>query len=381
MNATHISLKSLNLRGFLLAGCVLVATLLATSNVAQAVPLYADGSQINLVTGRSNTFTSSGNANGVITGPIRLAYPDLRFDAAGTINTAYWQVNFPTPYEVSEVYVITHEAPYRMMSMNVQTTTDGVNWVTQASPTADANAVLTTSFTPVSGVIGVRLLSTDSENAAYPAIFKQIRVTGPNDNLPLYLNGKTEFSVSNALWADASVQSAVGWGPYSGGPSQIVPIDDATTMPYHYNKTIYSTSAAIPAPIDILLNQNYMIDSVAITSGGETNPGGRTATHVNVSYSSDEIGGLFTEIVSNYVLIGSPSNDNHYVIDLGGLFDARRVRFEFSHPNSSHPETFISELYVFATEVPPPAPEPSSITLFALGLGALALKRRKSTRN
>lgn len=378
MTANTTSKKSLGLAGTLMvrcAGLVLTIALLLSTNSAKAATIYSDGNDINLVTGRHNTFTSSGNAGGQLTGPIRLSYPDIRFDAANSVNGAYWQVNFPTAYEVSHVAVETHPAPYRMTGMNVQTTTDGINWITQATPTVSGpDPYLDATFAPVSGVVGVRLVSTGSENAGYPAIFRQIRVDGPNAATPLFLNSHSEFSVASAIWNDGSVQSAPGWNPYSGGGSTIAPIDDATVGTFTYNKTIYSTSAADPAPIDLLLNQNFDIDAVAITTGSEVGSTGRTATHVDISYDSDA-SGLFTPILTNYALLGSP--DGHYVVNLGGIFDARRVRFDFSHPGSTAGDTFISELQVFAFDVPPPAPEPSSVLLLGGGLALMAMKRRR----
>ena len=387
MTATITSLKFQGLQGSVVRHCAAVFSmiaLLALTTSAQAATIYADGDSINLATGRSNTFSSSGNAGGVITGPVRLSYNPIRYDAANSVDGPYWQVNFPTGYQVSNVFVDTLAAPYRILTMNVQTTTDGVNWITQASP-AVAGDILSATFTPVSGVTGVRLVSTSYDTALYPGIFEQIRITGPNDALPLYLNGQTEFNINSAIWNNGIVQSQSGWAPLNGGGSLIAPIDDATIEPFIYNKIIFSTTDANPAPIDILLDQNYSIDSVAITTGNETaatdvllgQPGGRTATHVDISYSST-VGGAFTPILTNIPLLGSP--DGHYEIDLGGMFDARRIRYDFSHPLSTRNETFIAELYAYAVEPVVPAPEPSSMLLLGAGLGLLAMKRRRQNK-
>jgi hypothetical protein len=378
MTATTTSKKFQDLTGTSMGRCtglVLAMALLLGASSVQAATIYADGENINLATGRSNTFSTGGPSNNQFTGPLHLAYPDLRFDAYPSANGAYWQVNFPTAYQVSSIFVETHPAPYRTTSLNVQTTVDGMNWVTQATPTVVSDVAgdrLTANFTPVSGVVGVRLLSASSENAGYPAIYRQIRITGPNENLPMYLNDQTEFSITQAIWNGGVVQSAPGWGSYSGGTSTILPIDDATTDPFYYNKTIYNTTAPDPAPIDILLNDNYVIDTVGITTGGEVT--GRTATHVDISYSSD-VSGAFTPILTNVPLLGS--SDNHYLISLGGMFDARRIRYDFSHPGSASADTFIAELEAFAVQLPPPAPEPTSIMLLGAGLGLLAIERRR----
>src|SRR5690349_7940660 len=142
MTATTTPKKFQNLAGFFMgrcAGLALAIALLAGTTSARAATIYSDGTDINLVTGRHNTFSSSGSAGGYISGPIRLSYPDIRYDAANSVNGAYWQVNFATPYQVSHVAVETHPAPYRMTGMNVQTTTDGINWITQASPTVSGS--------------------------------------------------------------------------------------------------------------------------------------------------------------------------------------------------------------------------------------------------
>ena len=43
-------------------------------------------------------------------------------------NGPYWQVNFPRPYSVNNAYLETYDACCGILTMDVRTTTDGINW-------------------------------------------------------------------------------------------------------------------------------------------------------------------------------------------------------------------------------------------------------------
>src|SRR6185436_16247171 len=140
-----------------------LSTTLAAAVTTHAGTFYANGNNINLASGRSNTYSSSPVQSGDVRNPLYPQYGNKEFRVANSANGPYWQVNFPRGYEVSSAYVETFDNGNDINTIDVHTTTDGINWINQGTSPAvvhDGNGnKINFTFPVVSNVKGVRLVS------------------------------------------------------------------------------------------------------------------------------------------------------------------------------------------------------------------------------
>jgi len=344
-----------------------MALAIAASPAMADVP-YVDDLQFNLCSIRGAVAATSSGRDA--SGSLHPAgFLDTRFtpEAGGT---AWWRVAFPDTYNVSSYTFVTYGNLYTSMTYQVETSLTGEDgsWVPRTGPI---------TLTPGSDGFVTGLIS--GSFAAVEAKFVRLNFLSYAGYGEAIVGFAQITGLNNNIAVNPGISLVQPWAGVAGTPlltdrdrtdAEVPALTDAFVG---RELALFGTSYYVgqdgPAQMTVPLNDLYAIHAVGITTMGNPSDD-RKAKDVRIYISPDAEGDNWIPVTGIITLPNSPIP--YHEIELNGVHDAQRVRFDILNTHNADGWGYMGQLYVYGG----PIPEPATMSLLVLG-GLAMLRRRK----